>query len=178
MSEKGFKDYIENRTVADIMADYGEQRDEWQTLLSMENGRVVQFRHSNGRTFFCEKYSEEMGELSLPPEVSELLAGKTVEQQMRHYFITESPLTSETAYGEITKEKLCNSATSLCEYENVLMLILKDNLLVGAIIKGHCGNAALLPGNSVCIGCTSDDEGNATKNRENRVYLLFIPDIK
>ena len=36
MSDKFFKEYIENRTVADIMEDYGEQRAEWQTLLTME----------------------------------------------------------------------------------------------------------------------------------------------
>ena len=34
MSDKvynSFKDYIEKRTVEDIMLDYGEQRDEWET---------------------------------------------------------------------------------------------------------------------------------------------------
>lgn len=54
MSDKFFKEYIENRTVADIMEDYGEQRAEWQTLLTMENGKVKSFRHSNGKTFYCE----------------------------------------------------------------------------------------------------------------------------
>ena len=31
-----FKDYIEKRTVEDVMLDYGEQRDEW------ENGHRVE----------------------------------------------------------------------------------------------------------------------------------------
>ena len=52
MSNNGFKDFIENRTVADIMNDYGEQRDEWETLLSVKDGEVVRFRHSNGRQGF------------------------------------------------------------------------------------------------------------------------------
>ena len=29
---KSFKDYIEKRTVADIMSDYTEQKDEWEEL--------------------------------------------------------------------------------------------------------------------------------------------------
>lgn len=32
MPNDGFKDYIEKRTVAEIMEDYGEQKDEWVTL--------------------------------------------------------------------------------------------------------------------------------------------------
>lgn len=50
MSENGFKEYIENRTVDDIMEAYGEQRDEWETLLTVENGVVRRFRHSNEKT--------------------------------------------------------------------------------------------------------------------------------
>ena len=29
---KSFKDYIEKRTVADVMSDYTEQKDEWEEL--------------------------------------------------------------------------------------------------------------------------------------------------
>ena len=35
MSDKvynSFKDYMEKRTVEDVMLDYGEQRDEWEEL--------------------------------------------------------------------------------------------------------------------------------------------------
>lgn len=31
MDDKGYKDYFENRTVSDIMSEYSEQKDEWQT---------------------------------------------------------------------------------------------------------------------------------------------------
>ena len=51
MSDESFKRFIENRTVADIMEDYGEQRDEWETLLSIEDGKVRRFRHGNGKVF-------------------------------------------------------------------------------------------------------------------------------
>ena len=51
MKSKDLKDSIANRSIEDIMEDYGEQRDEWQTTLSMKDGYVSQFRHSNGRDF-------------------------------------------------------------------------------------------------------------------------------
>lgn len=51
MENKNFKDFIMNRTIEDIMEDYGEQRDEWQTMLYIKDGYVSQFRHSNGRDF-------------------------------------------------------------------------------------------------------------------------------
>ena len=42
MSNDGFKDFIKNLTAADIMNDYGEQRDEWETLLSVKDGVRLQ----------------------------------------------------------------------------------------------------------------------------------------
>lgn len=63
MNEKGFKEFIENRTIEDIMEDYGEQRDEWETLLERRDGNTVRFKHSNGKTFFCTQYDSECDDI-------------------------------------------------------------------------------------------------------------------
>lgn len=88
MSDNGCKDFIENRTVADPMIDYGEQRDEWETLLSVKDGEVVRFCHSNGRDFLCEKYEGEYANCNVTDEMLKLLSGKTIEQQMEYYYVT------------------------------------------------------------------------------------------
>ncbi len=35
MDDKKFREYWENRTVADIMYDWGEQRDEWEDIAEL-----------------------------------------------------------------------------------------------------------------------------------------------
>lgn len=131
MIDKSFKEYIENRTEADIMEDYGEQRDEWQTLFTMENGKVKSFRH-NGKTFYCEQIDDYKVDLT----IEETLKGKTIKKQMDCYYVTESVRLYETAYGEITKERLNEKAVKLSEYNGVIKLLLKSDLLVGAIVEG------------------------------------------
>ena len=41
MDEKAWINYMKNRTVDDIMEEYGEQRDEWETLLIVRDGKTV-----------------------------------------------------------------------------------------------------------------------------------------
>ncbi len=106
MSDNGFKDYIENRTLDDIMAAYDEQRDEWETLLIIENDEVRRFRHSNGKDFFCQQYNPQDEEYVVNEKMKEVLSGKTVEEQMEHFFVTNSTRLYSTAYGEITKDNL------------------------------------------------------------------------
>lgn len=172
MNDKSFKDYIENRTVADIMEDYGEQRDEWQTLLTMEKGKVKSFRHSNGKSFFCE----QIDDYNVDESIVEILKGKTIEKQMDYYFVTESVRLYETAYGEITREKLNERAVNLSEYDGVIKLLLNSDILVGAIVEGYFKEGNLLLDRCVCTYYASDDEGSGTKEREDYAYLIFYND--
>lgn len=41
MDEKAWINYMKNRSVADIMEEYGEQKDEWETLLIVRDGKTV-----------------------------------------------------------------------------------------------------------------------------------------
>lgn len=169
MSNDGFKDFIEKRTIEDIMEDYGEQKDEWVTYLSMNNGLVQQFRHSNGKTYFCKQIED----CTLDNKISDLLSGKTVEEQMSYYYVTESKRLYDTAYGEITKEQLSESAMALADYDGIIKLLLKEKILVGAVIKGYFGNGNLLLDRSVCTYYALDNEGSGTKEREDYAYLIF-----
>jgi len=169
MSQDGFENYIKNRTISDIMEDYGEQRDEWVTMLSMSDGFVNQFRHSNGKTYFCQQYTDYE-----PDEnIQAVLTEKRVEEQMEYYYVTESRRLYSTAYGEITKEQLSERAVKLSEYDGVVELLLKEKILIGAVVKGHWGNGNLLLNEPVCTYYASDNEGSGTKEREDYAYLIF-----
>lgn len=172
MDDKSFKEFIENRTVADIMEDYEEQRDEWQMLLTMESGKVKSFRHSNGKTFFCEQIED----YNIDESIVEILKGKTIEKQMDYYFVTESVRLYETAYGQITKERLNEKAVNLSEYDGVIKLLLKADILVGATVKGYFKEGNLLLDRCVCTYYASDNEGSGTKDREDYAYLIFYND--
>lgn len=174
MDNDGFKKYIENRTIADIMDDYGEQRDEWETLLSVRDGEVVRFRHSNGRDFFCEPYEGEYADCNITDEMRRILSGKTIEQQMEYFCVTESRTFYNMAYEEITSENLRRYAAKLCDYEGVRALFVKNGILVGAKIDAMWGEGKLFLKNPVCIYYASNNEGSGTKEREDYEYLIFI----
>lgn len=165
MSGNGFPE----RTLDDIMADYDEQRDEWQTLLSVQDGFVKMFADYNGKKFFCKQITDYV----VDEKIEKLLTGKTVKEQMGFYYVTESRRMYATAYGDITKENLSEKAVKLSEYEGIVELLLKEKILVGAVIKGYYGEENLLLGRSVCTYCASDNEGSGTKEREDYAYLIF-----
>ncbi len=169
MGQGEFEKYMKDRTIEDIMEDWGEQRDEWVTQISMSDGFVNQFLHSNGRTYFCQQHPD----YEVDEKIREALQGKTVEEQMEYYYVTKSYRLYSTAYGEITKERLAERAVKLSEYEGVTELLLKENILIGAVVKGHWGNGDLLLNRCVCTYYASDNEGSGTKEREDYAYLIF-----
>ncbi len=174
MSDKGFKGYIENRTTEDIMNDYSEQRDEWETLVVVENDMVVRFQHKNGRTFFCEQYDSEINDHILNEKMLEVLSGKTIEQQMEHFFVTESYRLYSTSYGEIDKQYFRERAMRLCNCKEIKKLLIKDKILIGAKIDGYWGEGVLLLDSPVCTYYASDNEGSGTKDREDYAFLIFV----
>lgn len=173
MDDKGFQKYMENRTIEDIMNDYGEQRDEWETLLAVKDGEVVRFRHSNGRDFFCELFAAEYADCNVTDRMREILSGKTIEQQMEYFYVTESRKFYNTAYGEVTKENLQRYAVKLCDYEGIRTLFVKNRVLVGVKIETMWGEGKLFLKKPVCTYRASDNEGSGTKEREDYAYLIF-----
>lgn len=174
MENKNFKAFVMNRTIEDIMEDYGEQRDEWQTMLYIKDGYVSQFRHSNGRDFFCTQYKPKFGELAISKKQELLLSGQSVEKQMSYFYITNSAKFCKSAYGEITSEQLREKTTKLCDYPEIIKLILKEKILVGVIVKGYYGNEPLMIDSPVCTYYASDNNGSGNNEREDYIYLMFV----
>lgn len=139
----------------------------------IEEGNVIRFRHKNGRTFFCEQYNPKDREYTISEKLLKALSGKTIEQQMEYYYVTESARLYRTAYGEISNEDFRKYAVGLCDYEGVKKLLIKDGILIGARIAGQWGEDCLLPESRVCTYYASDNEGSGTKEREDYAYLIF-----
>ena len=128
----------------------------------------------NGRNICCEQYDGEFADCNVSPEMRKILLGKTVEQQMKYYYVTESHRFYSTAYGEITKENLHEYAKKLCDYDGVRALMIKDGILVGAKIEAMWSEGKLFRKKPVCTYYASDNEGSGTKEREDYAYLMFV----
>ncbi len=167
------KEFIENRTLDDIMESYDEQREEWVTELVVKDGNVISFRHKNGKIFYCKQCDSDNSAYNVSDEIRAISEGKTIEQQMEHFYVTSSYKFYSTAYGEITKEDVKKYSVKLSEYNGVKNLLLKDKILIGATIKSWCDEGDLLLNNPVCTYYTSDNEGSGTKERDDYAYLIY-----
>lgn len=158
------------KNLDDIMNDYAEQRDEWETILSIQDGQVKQFKHSNGKQYFCALCTDDIT-IKDEQKLVELLQNKTVEQQMEHFYITESAKLSRLSYEEVTKGQLTERATKLSDY-NIIKLIMKNGIIVGVIVNGYWGIEPLYVGESVCTYYASDNNGSGSNDREDNIYLI------
>ncbi|MCD7891435.1 MAG: hypothetical protein LUG26_06670 [Ruminococcus sp.] len=108
MNGKEFAEIMKNKSLDDIMEDHDDQQNEWETLLVKDENGVKRFRHKSGKDFFCEQYKPDGTEYIVNEKIAEALSGKTIEQQIEHYYVTESRRLYSTAYGEITDDDLKN----------------------------------------------------------------------
>lgn len=123
-------------------------------------------------------YEERFGEIKFPEGFAEKLAGKSLEEQMDCYRITESATLARTAYGKITDERTTElGAYALDRFDRFEGLVVKDGLLVGVLIKpwwSYDGPAPCLPYQRVCTYYASDNEGSGTNDREDYAYLICV----
>ncbi len=122
-------------------------------------------------------YLEEYGEIRFPEGFAEKLAGKTPEEQMEYYRITENCTYARTAYGEPLSERAFDSLCRLDEFKLCTALIVKEGLVVGVMIRdwyyADCEHSCL-PYESVCTYSASDNEGSGTKEREDYAWLICL----
>ena len=128
------------------------------------------FLHSNGRTYTCTQLEEDY---TVGEDMLEVLSGKTVEEQLEHYYVTESHRFYSTAYGDVTKDDLRRHSISLADYCELISLLFKGDILIGAVIKADSGKGFLLREYPVCTYYACDNEGSGTKEREDYAYLIF-----
>ena len=161
-----YGEYFINRTIDDIMTEYGEEREEYETLFERKDGHVVRFKHNNGRTFFCVQYdSDYIGTVLLDQEKNK---NRTIEKQMERFFIsTSSELYINVCKKQYDNNALVTDAIKLCDYDGIEKLVLKEDVLIGVMIKGS--DKILFPETPVTINQLDKDYRN---NEE--VFLIYI----
>lgn len=122
-----------------------------------------------------EQYRPEFGEVKFPEDFEEKLKGKSIEEQMDFYRITESRQLARTSYGQVDKETVTKRCYKLAEYENVKGLIVRGGILVGVRMTGWWNSEqVVLPYQGVLTYYASDNEGSGTNDREDHAYLICI----
>lgn len=122
-------------------------------------------------------YEEKFGEINFPAGFEEKLRGKTLEEQMECYRITNSVALSRTSYGELDDQQIRERTHSLTEDRDCTGLVVKDGLLVGVLIRScwkFLGDAVCLPYGRVCTYYASDNEGSGTNDREDYACLICV----
>lgn len=120
-------------------------------------------------------YEEKFGNIDFPDGFEEKLQGKTLEQQMECYRIASSTAFSRSSYGKVDATRLMERTRALVSDEDCTGLVLRDDLLVGVLIREHWGrDIPCLPYQQVCTYYASDNEGSGTKNREDYACLVCV----
>ena len=123
-------------------------------------------------------YEDWMGEIAFPEGFGEKLAGKSFEEQMACYRITESRTLARSSYGELDKECVDKASFALEEYDEFRGLVVKDGIVVGVLIKawGSEKNEAVpcLPYGRVCTYYASDNDGAGYNDRTDYAYLICV----
>ena len=112
-----------------------------------------------------------MGSYSLPDKLRATLLGTSVEDQLKHFKVTESSCISKTGFGSTTSA--C-SAEGLDDNYYVRGVITDGGIIVGAMVKNAFGSTSpLFLGKCVCIYSASDNNGAGYTEREDYLYLAI-----
>lgn len=94
---------------------------------------------------------------------------------MECYRITNSITLSRTSYGELDEQRIRERTHSLAEDKDCIGLVVKDDLLVGGLIRPFWGeDQVCLPYKRVCTYYASDNDGSGTSEREDYAYLICV----
>jgi len=118
-------------------------------------------------------YEESFGAINFPENFEENLKGLSIEEQMDFYRTTEHRSYSITNWSE---RHIRYGYTKLDKTPDVKALIVKDDILVGAMITNHSGREIpCLAEECVCTYFASDNNGAGYKIRTDYLYLVCVP---
>lgn len=105
------------------------------------------------------------------------LRGLPMEEQMDHYAVKENSEHSRSSYGEVDKTQLSSGGfIPLKAYERFKGVILKDGVVVGAIVSDYYGNSKYLyPGRSQCLYWSIDSDGTGSSSSDVYVHMYCLP---
>lgn len=105
------------------------------------------------------------------------LKGLPIEEQLDHYAVQESSEYSRSSYGEIDKSELSSgSLKPLKDYERFRGIIVKDSVIIGAIVSDyHDKLNYLYPGRPACLYLDVDSDGTGSSSSSVFAYLHCLP---
>jgi len=107
----------------------------------------------------------------------ECLKGLPMEEQIDCYAVKENAEYSCSSYGEMDKTQLSSSGLiPLKAYERFKGVILKDGVVVGAIVSDYYGNSKYLyPGRSACLYWSIDSDGTGSSSSDVYIHMYCLP---
>ena len=118
-------------------------------------------------------YTEDMGEIPGLAEMERVLAGKPLAEQFAHFALSSSASISSYAYGREEGTSAFSHADPFPSAD-VSELILRDGILVGAVVDG----CQVIAGHTVCTYSASEDDGAGSRSREDYCTLLFSAEAR
>lgn len=119
-------------------------------------------------------YEESFGTFTLPEGFLETLQGLSIPEQMARYRLSMSRTDAMTGWRERTSGYWY---VKLDAVSDVLALIVKDEILVGIMIKDHNGREVpCFADEGVCTYYDEENNGAGYKTRQDYVYLLCVPE--
>lgn len=110
----------------------------------------------------------------------ECLKGLPLEEQLDRYAVREDSEHSRSSYGEEDKSRaVSGTCIPLKEYERFKGVIVKDGMIVGAVISNYYGNSCIVhPGRPQCIYWSVDSDGTGSSSSDTYVYMCCVPSEK
>lgn len=120
-------------------------------------------------------YKPNYGVIRFPDGFVEKLQGKAIDEQMKCFRLSMSDTYSRSSYGAVTSENVIESTYSLDEYYRCTGLIVRDEMVVGVMIRDFSEEEVpCLPYCRVTTFYTNDSDGAGYYERDDYVQLICI----
>ncbi len=122
------------------------------------------------------EYKEEFGEFKFPEGFAEKLVGKSIEEQMEFFRITESVSLAKSSYGNVNSERINDYSFKLDEYSDCKGLVVKAGVIVGVMMYSWFDSKPVccFPYKGVCTYYACDEDGAGCDEREDYAFLICI----
>lgn len=143
------------------------------------------FNSLNMTREFWEKYyaklsKKEMLDLAYemiewPAGYPECLKGLSVAEQVEHYGVVESHSVEKSSYGDVEKTtNMRESGMPLKTYPKLSEIILKDGIVVGAVVYAVGTYKSMFPYREITTYLSIDADGTGSSTGESTAYLYCI----
>lgn len=129
------------------------------------------------RTLKIYQYESKYGKYEIPEKLRELLKGKIIEEQLKHFKTTAYlRIANKTSFDMDINEYSDQHLNNVEDDEYVEGIIVDNEIVIGLMVNGWYKE--LRPcflNNSVCTYSASDNNGAGYKEVEYYLYLVSVP---